>query len=67
MKPETPKIAILESLSELDNIQAEKVLGFVKSILSKSGDEGHGTFKERAMREIRLALKMSKDGLEFNY
>jgi len=55
----TPKLAILETLREMDNFQANKVLDFIRS-LSKSKSEystDYRRFKQQALIEIRSALK----------
>lgn len=55
-----PKIAILEALTEMDNIQAEKVLDYVRQLLRTKGSDYH-SFRQEALREIRSALRKSRD------
>ena len=60
---ETPKIAILERLGELDDLQAEKVLDYIKSVLSSDPRYGaaYRKFKKEAISEIRRALKKDNE------
>jgi hypothetical protein len=60
----TPKIAILEALTEMDNTQAGKVLDFVRSLLEKkdSNYQDYSSFRQEALREIRSALRQAKPG-----
>jgi hypothetical protein len=58
----TPKLAILETLREMDNIQAENVLKFIKSLLANSKcSPGYSQFKQQALREIRSALNNNEE------
>jgi hypothetical protein len=51
------KQQILESLNALDQVQMEKVLQYVKTILEKPASEtAYDRFKRNAMKEIRQAL-----------
>ena len=53
----TPKLAILETLREMDNFQAESVLTFIKSLLANSKcTTDYSQFKQQALSEIRSAL-----------
>lgn len=53
----TPKLAILETLREMDNVQAESVLKYIKSLLANSKcSPDYGYFKQQALKEIRSAL-----------
>lgn len=62
MKTVTPKIAILGTLDSMDNVQAEKVLEYIKSLLNNNSgkNQNYNRFKQEALREIRNALR--KDG-----
>lgn len=52
------KTAILETVREMDNTQAEKVLEYIKGLLNgPMNSTEHRRFKEQALREIRSALK----------
>jgi hypothetical protein len=58
----TPKLAILETLREMDNLQAESVLRFIKSLLANSKcSNDYGQFKQQALREIRSALNNNEE------
>lgn len=51
------RLQILESLSNLDPHQAEKVLDYIKGLPARAkDDEKYKTFKRQAMNEIRMAL-----------
>ena len=51
------RLQILESLSNLDSQQAEKVLEYIKGLPLKARDEEkYRMFKHQAMNEIRMAL-----------
>ena len=53
----TPKLAILETLREMDNFQAESVLKFIRSLLANSKcSPDYSQFKQQALSEIRSAL-----------
>ena len=57
----SPKIAIQASLAELDSLQAEKVLEYIKGLLQKPRKtRDYYEFKQEALNEIRQAL--SKNG-----
>lgn len=56
------KLAILETLREMDSFQTQKVLDFVKSLSPPASTKSryspdYSHFKEQALREIQLALK----------
>ncbi|HPI80246.1 MAG: hypothetical protein M9954_00765 [Cyclobacteriaceae bacterium] len=52
-----PKIAIQASLDELDGLQAEKVLLYIKGLLAKPRkNRNYYEQKQEAMKEIREAL-----------
>jgi hypothetical protein len=50
------KLAILESLDSMDNIQMEKVLHYIKGILRKERTVDSVRFRQQAMEQIRHAL-----------
>jgi hypothetical protein len=52
-----PKIAIQASLDELDVLQAEQVLLYIKGLLKKTPrNRDYYELKQAALREIRQAL-----------
>lgn len=56
-----PKIAIQASLDELDGLQAEQVLLYIKNLLNKPRrNRNYYELKQEAMKEIRLALDQEK-------
>lgn len=57
----SPKLAILQSLDAMDQLQMENVLDYIKSILRNSDAADHKSFKKEAMKEIRKALKQNKN------
>ena len=54
------KLAILESLDAMDQIQMEKVLLYIKEILQSEKASDHRKFRQQAMEQIRLALRSDK-------
>ena len=55
------KHAIVESLDSLDQGQAEKVLEYIKGLLTNHQDEAsYQKFKREALKEIRQALGKSR-------
>lgn len=57
MTPINQKHQIVESLDALDQVQAEKVLEYIKGLLYTSKDEAsYQKFKREALKEIRQAL-----------
>ena len=53
----SPKIAIQASLAELDSLQAEQVLEYIKGLLEKPRKtRDYYEFKRNALNEIRQAL-----------
>ena len=53
----SPKIAIQASLAELDGLQAEQVLEYIKGLLGKPRKtRDYYAFKREALNEIRQAL-----------
>ncbi|HCM76241.1 MAG TPA: hypothetical protein DIS90_07655 [Cytophagales bacterium] len=56
-----PKIAIQASLDELDGLQAEQVLLYIKRLLNKPRkNRNYYELKQEAMKEIRQALNEDK-------
>jgi len=55
----SPKLAILQSLDAMDQVQMEKVLLYIKGVLAQEQNlnSNHRLFKHRAMAEIRQALQ----------
>jgi hypothetical protein len=54
------KVQILESVGNLDKMQSEQVLDYIRRILQSGEDhEDYQNFKQRAMKEIQLALHKS--------
>lgn len=52
-----PKIAIQASLDELDGLQAEQVLLYIKNLLNKPRrNRDYYELKQEALKEIRQAL-----------
>jgi tellurite resistance protein len=56
MNSVTKKLQILESLSALDQSQTEKVLAYIKDMLSPKTEGEYKRNKREAMKEIRQAL-----------
>ena len=56
----SPKLAILQSLDAMDQLQMENVLEYIKSVLRESDPLAHKSFKKEAMKEIRKALRQNK-------
>jgi hypothetical protein len=57
----TPKSAIVESLDEMDNRQARKVLAYIRSLLVQSKEDAdYRRFKQEALKEIRQAINREK-------
>ncbi|MBX7124957.1 MAG: hypothetical protein K1X47_04630 [Cyclobacteriaceae bacterium] len=50
----SPKLAIVESLDSMDQVQMEEVLSYIRGLLSKPAPEKFN--RQRAMKEIRHAL-----------
>ena len=60
----SPKIAIQASLAELNSLQAEEVLQYIKGLLEKPRKtRDYYEFKQNALDEIRQALNKN-DGLK---
>ena len=56
----SPKLAILQSLDAMDQLQMENVLDYIKNVLRDSDAMAHKSFKKEAMKEIRKALRQNK-------
>jgi len=56
----SPKLAILQSLDIMDQMQMENVLIYIRELLQKHGDVTNQSFKKEAMKEIRQALRQYK-------
>jgi hypothetical protein len=57
----TPKSAIVESLDEMDNRQARKVLAYIRSLLVQGKEDAdYRRFKQEALKEIRQAINREK-------
>ena len=54
------KLQILESVGNLDQPQSEQVLNYIRRVLrSRQDREDYLNFKQRAMKEIQIALNES--------
>jgi hypothetical protein len=62
----SPKLAILQSLDTLDQVQMESVLQYIKGVL-RQPLRTDGNFKKEAMKEIRKALRQNRasENLQF--
>lgn len=56
MNSVTKKLQILESLNAMDQSQTEKVLAYIKDILTPRNEVEYKRNKREAMKEIRQAL-----------
>ena len=56
MNSVTKKLQILESLNAMDQSQTEKVLAYIKEILTPKNEIEYNRNKREAMNEIRQAL-----------
>jgi hypothetical protein len=56
----SPKLAILQSLDVMDQMQMENVLIYIRQLLHQNGDMANKNFKKEAMKEIRKALRQYK-------
>ena len=56
----SPKLAILQSLDAMDQVQMEKVLQYIKGVLVQDGKMDYSAFKSEAMKEIRRALQIER-------
>ena len=56
----SPKLAILQSLDAMDQVQMEQVLLYIKGMLVRNEKMNYRSFKSEAMKEIRRALQIEK-------
>ncbi len=56
----SPKLAILQSLDAMDQVQMEQVLLYIKGLLVRNEKVDYRNFKSEAMKEIRNALRGEK-------
>jgi hypothetical protein len=57
----SPKLAILQSLDEMDQNQMDEVLHYIKGVLNPPARVlDHQTLKRKALKEIRQALRREK-------
>ena len=63
----SPRLAILQSLDTMDQVQMENVLEYIKNILSQPTHVDYKNFKKEAMKEIRKALRKNRrsENLQF--
>jgi hypothetical protein len=55
------KVQILESVGNLDHLQSEQVLNFIRQVLkSRQDSEDYLNFKRRAMEEIQIAIDKNR-------
>jgi hypothetical protein len=54
------KLAILQSLDSMDQGQMEQVLHYLRGLLAHNQNLSHRSFKTKAMKEIRKALRIEK-------
>ena len=55
------KVQILESVGNLDHIQSEQVLNYIRKVVeSRNDQEDYLNFKQRAMEEIQIALNNTR-------
>jgi tellurite resistance protein len=60
MNSVTKKLQILESLSAMDQTQTEKVLAYIKDMLTPKNEGEYKRNKREAMKEIRQALSRER-------
>ncbi len=63
----SPKLAILQSLDSMDQVQMENVLQYIKGVLQQPVHLDYKNFKKEALKEIRKALRQDKrtENLQF--
>jgi hypothetical protein len=54
------KLAILESLDAMDQVQMEKVLQYIKDVLRQEQATDSRRFRQQAMEQIRHALRSER-------
>lgn len=55
------KLAILESLDTMDQIQMEKVLHYIREVLHDTQTRTINLHRQQAMEQIRKALRADKE------
>ena len=55
------KLAILESLDAMDQVQMEKVLQYIKDVLRQEQATDSRRFRQQAMEQIRHALRSERN------
>jgi tellurite resistance protein len=60
MNSVTKKLQILESLNAMDQTQTEKVLAYIKDMLTPKSEVEYKRNKREAMKEIRQALNTER-------
>ena len=63
----SPKLAILQSLDAMDQVQMENVLQYIKGVLQQPAHLDYKSFKKEAMREIRNALRQNRKSENFQF
>jgi len=61
----SPKLAILQSLDVMDQVQMEHLLVYIREVLHRRAPMDHKNFKKEAMKEIRQALKQNRRAENF--
>lgn len=56
----SPKLAILQTLDAMDQVQMEQVLLYIRGLLVRNEKGYNRNFKNEAMKEIRKALQTEK-------
>jgi tellurite resistance protein len=60
MNSVTKKLQILESLNAMDQTQTEKVLAYIRDMLTPKSEVEYKRNKREAMKEIRQALSTER-------
>ena len=63
----SPKLAILQSLDAMDQLQMENVLLYIRGVLHQHDSADHKSFKKEAMKEIRKALRQNKSSQNLQF
>ena len=63
----SPKLAILQSLDVMDQMQMENVLVYIRQLLQQHGNVADKNFKKKAMKEIRKALRQNKSSQNLQF
>ena len=63
----SPKLAILQSLDAMDQLQMENVLKYIKDVLQQPDSVDHKSFKKEAMKEIRKALRQNRNSKNLQF